>query len=137
MLSLHINGRACCCVQPVPEFVTKIIQIYDCKVARHGNMIVGKTGSGKSVAWKCLQRALGKLKAAHPEVDSFQRVHVYTINPLALSNDELYGSFEEVGGCVPGDRHLWGHCDAQSVVLAPFTLHAAYLQNVMLLAGNC
>jgi dynein heavy chain len=22
-------------------------------------------------------------------------VHVYTINPLALSNDELYGSFEE------------------------------------------
>jgi hypothetical protein len=23
------------------------------------------------------------------------QVHVYTINPLALSNDELYGSFEE------------------------------------------
>lgn len=84
-------------LQPVPEFVTKIIQIHDCKVARHGNMIVGKTGSGKSEAWKCLQRTLGKLRAAHPEVDSFQRVHVYSINPLALSNDELYGSFEEVG----------------------------------------
>ena len=91
---------ACCAAamlqQPVPEFVTKIIQIHDCKVARHGNMIVGKTGSGKTEAWKCLQRTLGKLKAAYPEVDSFQRVHVYTINPLALSNDELYGSFEEV-----------------------------------------
>lgn len=83
-------------VQAVPEFVTKIIQIHDCKVARHGNMIVGKTGSGKSEAWKCLQRTLGKLQAAHPEVESFQRVHVHTINPLALSNDELYGSFEEV-----------------------------------------
>lgn len=81
----------------MPEFVSKIIQIYDCKVARHGNMIVGKTGSGKSEAWRCLQRTLGKLKAAHPDVDSFQRVHVYTINPLALSNDEMYGSFEEVG----------------------------------------
>jgi hypothetical protein len=59
-------------------------------------MIVGKTGSGKSEAWKCLQRTLGKLKAAHPGVESLQAVHVYTINPLALSNDELYGSFEEV-----------------------------------------
>lgn len=107
---LHVGARAallngasrhavsCCAVQPVPEFVTKIIQIHDCKVARHGNMIVGKTGSGKSEAWKCLQRTLGKLKASHPEVDSFQRVHVHTINPLSLSNDELYGSFEEVGG---------------------------------------
>lgn len=101
----HAVGACVCCgVQPVPEFVTKIIQIHDCKVARHGNMIVGKTGSGKSVAWKCLQRALGKLKAAHPEVDSFQRVHVYTINPLALSNDELYGSFEEVGATQAGGR---------------------------------
>jgi dynein heavy chain len=96
-------------VQPVPEIVTKIIQIHDCKVARHGNMIVGKTGSGKSEAWKCLQRTLGKLKASHPEVDAFQRVHVYTINPLALSNDELYGSFEEVrlplSGAVSSNQH--------------------------------
>jgi hypothetical protein len=88
----------CVPAQAVPEFVTKIVQIHDCKVARHGNMIVGKTGSGKSEAWKCLQRTLGKLKAAHPGVESFQAVHVYTINPLALSNDELYGSFEEVRG---------------------------------------
>lgn len=79
----------------VPDFVTKIIQIFDCKVARHGNMIVGKTGSGKSEAWKCLQRALGQLKKDHPEDERFQKVNVHTINPLALSNDELYGSFDE------------------------------------------
>jgi dynein heavy chain len=90
----------------VDKFVSKIIQIYDCRVARHGNMIVGKTGSGKSEAWKCLQRTLGKLKVSHPEVESFQRVHVYTINPLALSNDELYGSFEEVRALSMG-RRLW------------------------------
>ncbi len=42
-------------VQVVPEYVTKIIQVFDCKVARHGNMIVGRTGSGKSEAWKALQ----------------------------------------------------------------------------------
>lgn len=61
-------------LQPVPEFVSKIIQIFDCKVARHGNMMVGRTGSGKSEAWKCLQRTLGKLKKEHPEDERFQRV---------------------------------------------------------------
>jgi len=61
-------------LQPVPEFVSKIIQIFDCKVARHGNMMVGRTGSGKSEAWKCLQRTLGKLKKEHPEDERFQTV---------------------------------------------------------------
>ncbi|CAG9464381.1 unnamed protein product [Pedinophyceae sp. YPF-701] len=81
-------------LQIVPEFVTKIIQIFDCKLARHGNMIVGKTGSGKSEAWKCLQRALARLCKQFPEEEAYEKVHVYTINPLALSNDELYGAFE-------------------------------------------
>jgi hypothetical protein len=71
------------------------------QVARHGNMIVGRTGSGKSEAWKALQRALGRLRKEAPDDERFQKVNVYTINPLALSNDELYGSFDQVGltGC--------------------------------------
>eukprot|EP00898_Chlorokybus_atmophyticus_P005400 jgi/Chlat1/5861/Chrsp4S06373 len=78
-------------LQPVADYVSKIIQVYDCKVARHGNMIVGKTGAGKSEAWKCLSRAMAALKKKG--VEDMERVHVYTINPLALSNDELYGCF--------------------------------------------
>ena len=58
----------------MPEFVTKIIQIFDCKVARHGNMIVGKTGAGKSVAWQTLQRAMGKLRKNNHESEHFQKV---------------------------------------------------------------
>jgi dynein heavy chain, axonemal len=79
----------------VPEFVTKIIQIFDCKVARHGNMIVGRTGSGKTEAWKCLQRAQARLKKEEPDDERYQKVNVHTINPLALSNDEIYGCFDE------------------------------------------
>jgi len=82
-------------LQVVPEFVTKIIQIFDCKVARHGNMIVGRTGSGKSTAWKTLTRAMARLKKDDVQDERFQKVHVHTVNPLALSNDELYGAFEE------------------------------------------
>jgi dynein heavy chain len=58
----------------VPNFVTKIIQVFDCKVARHGNMLVGKTGSGKSVAWQVLQRVLGKLHASRQDDERYQKV---------------------------------------------------------------
>ena len=81
-------------LQVVDEYVVKIIQIFDCKVARHGNMIVGKTGAGKTEAWKCLTRAMAKLKEAEPNNEVFEKVHVNILNPLALSNDELYGCFD-------------------------------------------
>lgn len=76
------------------------MQVFDCKVARHGNMIVGKTGAGKTVAWKCLQQAMAKLKETHSHDERYQKVHVHIINPLALSNDEIYGYFD------PG-THEW------------------------------
>ena len=84
-----------CNVQPVEAWISKIIQIFDCKCARHGNMIVGKTGSGKTTARELLVRAMKSLKESHPDSELFQNVEVYTINPLSLSNEELYGSFDE------------------------------------------
>jgi dynein heavy chain, axonemal len=87
-------------LQIVAEYVTKLIQIFDCKVARHGNMIVGKTGAGKTNAWRCLQRAMRKLAKTHPEDERYQHVHAHIINPLALSNNEIYGYFD------PG-THEW------------------------------
>lgn len=70
----------------VPEFVTKIIQIFDCKVARHGNMIVGKTGAGKSVAWQTLQRAMARLRKNHHESEQFQKVS----NAAAAHGMQMY-----------------------------------------------
>jgi len=58
----------------VPEFVSKIVQVFDCKLARHGNMIVGRTGAGKSEAWRCLARAMGRLRREHPGDARFQKV---------------------------------------------------------------
>lgn len=54
-------------------------------------MIVGRTGSGKTVAWRTLTRALAALKESHPNDERYQRVHPHILNPLALSNDEIYG----------------------------------------------
>jgi dynein heavy chain, axonemal len=63
-------------------------------------MIVGKTGAGKTAAWRTLQRAMAKLKESHGGDERYQRVHAHVINPLALSNDEIYGFFD------PG-THEW------------------------------
>ena len=49
-------------LQPVDAWISKIVQIFDCKSARHGNMIVGKTGSGKTRAREILIKAMSRLK---------------------------------------------------------------------------
>jgi hypothetical protein len=72
----------------------KIKQTYDCMIYRHGNMLVGRTGSGKTVAWKALQNAWRQLK--EEGLEGWQRVWVYIMNSLALSNDEIYGCTSKV-----------------------------------------
>ena len=75
----------------MPEFVTKIIQIFDCKVARHGNMIVGKTGAGKSVAWQTLQRAMGRLRKDGHESEQFQKVSCQYFQAFAMCFGKISG----------------------------------------------
>lgn len=55
--------------------VTKIIQLYETKNSRHSVMIVGATGSGKSVTWKMLRNTLSRLKKEQ-KGSSYQLVKV-------------------------------------------------------------
>ncbi|KAM4612372.1 dynein axonemal heavy chain 2 [Polymixia lowei] len=81
---LHQSG-----LQVMPFTVTKVIQLYETKNSRHSTMLVGKTGSGKTVTWKTLQRAL---TALHCKGEAgFQLVKDYPLNPKAVSLGELYG----------------------------------------------
>ncbi|KAI8894261.1 dynein heavy chain and region D6 of dynein motor-domain-containing protein [Globomyces pollinis-pini] len=78
-------------IQPVDITYVKILQLYETKCSRHGVMIVGETGSGKSTSWKLLQSTLNRLAKALP--DQFVPAKVFTLNPKALSLTELYGEF--------------------------------------------
>jgi dynein heavy chain len=45
-------------LQPVPSFVTKVIQLFDTFDVRFGVMIVGPTGAGKTTCYEVLQHAM-------------------------------------------------------------------------------
>lgn len=43
------------------NLIVKCMQLYESKVTRHGNMLVGLTQSGKTSCWQILQEALNLL----------------------------------------------------------------------------
>lgn len=49
-------------LQPHPWFISKIIELYEMIVVRHGLMLVGPTGGGKTENLTVLQETLGDLK---------------------------------------------------------------------------
>ncbi|KAI9356982.1 dynein heavy chain and region D6 of dynein motor-domain-containing protein [Zopfochytrium polystomum] len=69
--------------------IQKTIQLYETKLSRHGVMVVGSTGCGKSTVWKLLQSSLNQLSKSKPE--SYVSVKSYPLNPKAFSQGELYG----------------------------------------------
>ncbi len=49
-------------LQVIDTTMTKIIQLHETKNSRHSVMIVGLSGSGKSVTWKMLRNTLTRLR---------------------------------------------------------------------------
>jgi dynein heavy chain len=80
-------------LQPHPELIRKTIQLYETKLTRHGVMIVGVTGSGKTTIIKILQGALTRLKKQGSPTHNLVRVNV--LNPKAISVDEMYGGYDK------------------------------------------
>jgi len=63
--------------------VDKVVQLYETMLTRHTTMVVGPTGSGKSVIIDTLAKAL-KEEQGGPTV-------IYTINCKMITVNELYG----------------------------------------------
>uniref|UniRef100_F6YZ23 Dynein axonemal heavy chain 2 n=1 Tax=Monodelphis domestica TaxID=13616 RepID=F6YZ23_MONDO len=79
-------------LQNTPFTMTKVIQLYETKNSRHSSMVVGCTGSAKTVTWRILQASLTTLcKAGDP---NFNIVKEYPLNPKAVSLGELYGEYD-------------------------------------------
>ncbi|CEH14594.1 dynein heavy chain cytosolic [Ceraceosorus bombacis] len=67
-------------------WLDKIIQLYEIQRISHGVMLVGPSGTGKSVAWSVLLEALHRLEG----IDGVS----YVMDPKAVSKDGLYGTLD-------------------------------------------
>eukprot|EP00899_Mesostigma_viride_P012150 jgi/Mesvir1/20936/Mv08007-RA.1 len=73
------------------NFVKKVIQLYETTLVRHGLMLVGPTGAGKTKCYKALQRTMTDLR----ELPTFKAVKVVCLNPKSITMGQLYGEFDE------------------------------------------
>jgi dynein heavy chain len=85
-------------LQRVPTFITKVIQVHETQLVRHGMMVVGESGSGKSTNVKVLAQALGTLyEDKVVDKDGFYKpVDRLILNPKSITAGELYGEFNQL-----------------------------------------
>jgi dynein heavy chain len=69
----------------------KVLHLWDTLNTRHGVMVVGRSGSGKTVTWQTLSGSLKRLKNSGAE--GFEPVKMNLVNPKSVTMDELYGSY--------------------------------------------
>eukprot|EP00736_Rhodelphis_marinus_P013382 Rmarinus@m.14828 len=79
-------------LQVKQSVVQKVIQLYESKLTRHGNMLIGHTLSGKTTTWRILAKVMTRLKKEGRQ--GFQSVKTHVINPKSLSLGELYGQYD-------------------------------------------
>jgi dynein heavy chain len=77
-------------LQQVPAFLTKVIQLYETNLVRHGIMLSGPAGSGKTRISETLQAALAAVDG--------KPIKIVRMNPKSILSPELYGQTDPVSG---------------------------------------
>uniref|UniRef100_A0A8C4HQX9 AAA+ ATPase domain-containing protein n=1 Tax=Dicentrarchus labrax TaxID=13489 RepID=A0A8C4HQX9_DICLA len=80
-------------LQPLATMTKKVIQLYETMLVRHGVMLVGPTGGGKTTVYTILADTLETLhRTGHKAKNPFcQPVKTYVLNPKSVTMGELYG----------------------------------------------
>ncbi|XP_037045747.1 dynein heavy chain 2, axonemal [Bradysia coprophila] len=76
-------------LQSTTTAITKVIQLFETQNSRHSVMILGDTGTAKSVTWTILKMAHAKMVTMGKS--SWNNVIEFPLNPKTLSLGELYG----------------------------------------------
>ncbi|KPI86557.1 putative dynein heavy chain [Leptomonas seymouri] len=76
------------------QWVKKGIQFYETLIVRHGVMMVGVTGTGKTESRRCIAEALTNMAAANSTNKMARPVEEYVINPKSILLHELYGQLD-------------------------------------------
>ena len=82
-------------LQPIQMFITKNIELYEMICVRHGLMVVGPTGGGKSSNIRVLGDALTLLKSKGIIGERYEKTRIFHLNPKSIKMGQLYGEFDE------------------------------------------
>uniref|UniRef100_A0A8C9QA43 Dynein heavy chain hydrolytic ATP-binding dynein motor region domain-containing protein n=1 Tax=Spermophilus dauricus TaxID=99837 RepID=A0A8C9QA43_SPEDA len=88
-----MNGKN---LQPETCMVEKVIQFYETMLVRHGVMLVGPTGGGKTTVYQILAETLGNLQKLDLGNPFYQAVKTYVLNPKSITMGELYGEVNNI-----------------------------------------
>jgi dynein heavy chain len=89
------------------DFFLKIIQLYETSTVRHGFMVVGRAGCGKTTIYNVLCQALSEL----PDNPNY---NITKMNPKALKGTEMYGTLNQVGEWEDGVfSNIWKKLNAK------------------------
>uniref|UniRef100_A0A452TJF6 Dynein axonemal heavy chain 6 n=1 Tax=Ursus maritimus TaxID=29073 RepID=A0A452TJF6_URSMA len=83
-------------LQPETCMVKKVIQFYETMLVRHGVMLVGPTGGGKTTVYQILAETLGNLRKLGIDNPFYQPVKTYVLNPKSITMGELYGEVNNI-----------------------------------------
>lgn len=75
-------------LEPTEVFLAKTLQLYDTIQVRHGLMLVGPAGGGKTETYCVLRNALTSLQN-----EGYYRVNTHVVNPKSVTMGQLYGMF--------------------------------------------
>ena len=76
-------------LQKHESWLNKCIQLYETCLVRHGIMLVGPAGAGKSSIIQCLADALSVLEGKHL---------VWRMNPKAITANQMFGKLDSTSG---------------------------------------
>ncbi|XP_050428284.1 dynein axonemal heavy chain 3-like [Adelges cooleyi] len=90
-IKIHLEKRNLQCTQ---WYLSKIIQIYEMVLVRHGIMMVGEPLSGKTCAYQVLAESLGDMQLNRNALLKEFKTSYRIINPKAITIGQLYGQFD-------------------------------------------
>ncbi|XP_051801201.1 dynein axonemal heavy chain 6 isoform X2 [Acanthochromis polyacanthus] len=140
-------------LQPLATMTKKVIQLYETMLVRHGVMLVGPTGGGKTTLYTILADTLETLHHTGHHTDNtfYQPVKTYVLNPKSISMGELYGevntlTLEWRDGLMAlsvrdavsdtSDKHKWVVCDGPVDALWIENMNTVLDDNKMLCLAN-
>ena len=92
-----------------PDFFLKVIQLYETSTVRHGFMVVGKAGCGKTTIYNILTQALSDLSDNNP------KYIITRMNPKSIKGTEMYGTLNAVGEWEEGIfSNIWKRLNAKN-----------------------